>query len=204
MPRLLEVKADGDGKIMVTVIRTTMETITVGGGAAPAIAIAPGGGAAGAPPVPVPAPPAGGTREVPVTKAMTVELGDVKDLKITTADGKKVDVADAVKQLKDGAVVVVSADGKPVNPNFLKVFKDDVLVLTAPELAAFPGVGPQPFPGGIRPRPPIRPRPAPLPAQPLPGVIQIQPVPGVIQIQPGVIQLVPLNPAPAPAPAPAK
>jgi hypothetical protein len=167
---------------MMTVMRTSMEKITVGGGA-----VTPGGGA----------PPAVITREVPVTKMITVELGDVKDLKVTTADGKKVEVADAVKKLKDGGVVVVSADGKPVNPNFLKVFKDDVLVLTSPELSG--PANQQVFPGGgIRPRPPIgiQPVPAPLPINPG-GVIQIQ-------IQPGQIQVIPLNPAPVPAPVPEK
>src|SRR5258708_4149097 len=69
VPRLMEVKANADGKIMVTVMRTSMEKVTIGGGAA----IAPGGG-------PGAAPPAGITREVPVTKMLTVELGDVKDL----------------------------------------------------------------------------------------------------------------------------
>jgi hypothetical protein len=127
---------------------------------------------------------------------MTVELGDVKELKITTADGRKVDVADAVKQLKDGALVVVSADGRPIGPKFLKAFKDEVLVLTSPELAGFPQNGPRPG-GPIRPRPPIvvRPLPAPLPPQAVPGNPG-----GVIQIQPAPVQLLPLNPAPAPAP----
>ena len=186
IPRLMELKGDADGKIMVTVMRTTMEKVTIGQGNA----INPGGGA----------PPAVITREVPVTKFMTVELGDVKDLKVTTADGKKLEVADAAKKLKDGGVVVVSADGKPINPNYLKLFKDEVLVLTSPELTgvqqAFPG---RVLPGGgIRPVPPIQIQP--LPAQPLlpaaPGVIQIQIQPGQIQVLPAL----PVNPAPAPAP----
>jgi hypothetical protein len=182
VPRLLEVKANADGKIMVTVMRTSMEKVTVGG------PVGPGG-----------APPAAITREVQVTKMVTVELGDVKDLKITTADGKKVEVTDALKQLKDGAVVVVSADGKPVNPNFLKVFKDDVLVLSSPELTGPAGVIGRPG-GPIRPVPPVGIQPLPAPPQAVPvnpgGVIQIQ-------IQPGQIQVLPVNPAPVPPPAPA-
>jgi hypothetical protein len=166
-PRLLELKADADGKITVTVVRTekVKEQVTVA---------APGGA------------PAVVTREVSVPKTVVVELGDVKDLKITTADGKKVETADAVKKLAGGAVVVVSADGKPVSPNFLKLFKDDVLVLAAPELAGpagLPTIGPKPFPGGG-----FRPAPIVLPAQP--GI--------QIQIQPGQIQLVPPVPVPAP------
>ena len=182
IPRLLELKADSNGKIMVTVMRTTMEKVTIAIGGA----VNPGG-----------APPAAATREVPVTKMITVELGDVKDLKITTADGKKVEVADAAKKLKDGGVVVVSADGKPINPNYLKLFKDDVLVLTSPELigqagATFPG---KVLPGGgIRPVPPIQIQPFPLPANP---GIQIQP--GVIQIEVApALPAVPVKPVPAP------
>lgn len=120
----------------------------------------------------------------------------MKELVVTTADGKKIETADAIKKLATGGVVIVSADGKPVSPNFLKLFKDDVLVLVSPELtglvsaSTLPG---KPFPGGIRPLPvEIQ----PLPPQVVPG-IQIQP--GVIQIQiaPGVVP-------PAPAPVPEK
>ena len=83
--------------------------------------------------------------------------------------------------------MVVSADGKPVSPNYLKLFKDDVLVLASPELN-YPVV--VPVFGGLRPPQ----APVPLPLQPI-----------QIQIQPGQLQLVPLPPAqPAPAPAPGK
>lgn len=179
IPRLMELKADSNGKIMVTVMRTTMEKVTIAIGGA----VNPGGGA----------PPAAATREVPVTKMLTVELGDVKDLKITAADGKKIEVADAAKKLKDGGVVVVSADGKPINPNYLKLFKDDVLVLTSPELTgvqqSFPG---KVLPGGgIRPVPPVQIQPFPAPG------IQIQP--GVIQIEVApALPALPAKPAPAP------
>ena len=176
LPRLVELKGDADGKIMVTVMRNEVQKITV-------TTAGPNGA------------PVTSVREVPVPKIATVELADVKDLKVTTADGKKLDVADAVKALKGGATVVVSADGKPVSPNYLKLFKDDVLVLASPELNV--PVATPVFGGGLRP-------------QPFPG----QPI--QIQIQPGQIQLVPLQPAqavpavpavpakPAPAPAPEK
>lgn len=189
-PHLMELKSNADGKVMVVVRRTEMQKVqvAVGGAANP-------GGAA----------PAVVTKEIPVTKMVTVDLSEVKDLKVTTADGKKIETADAVKKLKDGGVVVVSADGKPVSPSYLKLFKDDVLVLASPELTGvnLPGVGPRPFPpGGVRP--------VPLPAAPG-GVLPAPPIvvpaqPGVIQIQiqPGQIQVLPVNPAPAPAPAPEK
>jgi hypothetical protein len=190
LPRLMELKADASGKVVVTVVRIEMQKVQVGIGAA----IAPGGGAA---------PPAVVTREVPVQKIAQVELGEVKDLKITTADGKKVDVADAVAKVKGGATVVVSADGQPVSPNHLKLFKDDVLVFAAPELAAANGINgginiAPGFPGKpIRPLPPvqIQPLPAPiapggiqvLPAAPAGGVIQVQIAPGGVQVLPAPV-----------------
>ena len=103
-----------------------------------------------------------------------VPLSEVKDLKITTAGGKTKEVADAVKgRLAKGGVVVVSADGKPVDPQHLKLFKDDVLVLVAPELVS-PAAGAA---GGNLVIPNLQ-----------------------LQIQPGQIQIVPAAPAPAPAP----
>ncbi len=172
LPRLMELKADASGKVVVSVVRTEMQKVQVGAGNA----IGPNG-----------APPAVITREFPVQKFVQVELSDVKDLAVTTADGKKVDVADAVAKVKAGATVVVSADGKPVSPNHLKLFKDDVLVFASPELAGAAGAAT----GGIAPGfpgKPIRPLP-PVQIQPLPG-IQIQPAPAVLPVAPGgVIQV---------------
>lgn len=175
VPRLMEVKA-ADGKVTITVNRASKEQIQVGIGA-----VAPGGNVA----------PAVITREIAVAKPTTVELRDVKDLTITTASGKKVDVADAMKQLKNGGVVVVSADGKPVSASHLKLFKDDVLVLASPELvgeqptSTAPGRPGKPLPGKVRP----------LPA-PVPGV--------VVPANPGIqIQILPAQPVPLPAPVPA-
>lgn len=161
VPKVLELKPNADGKVTVTANRIETQKVTIA-------TVGPNG-------VPQTA-----VQDVPVSKVVVVDLGDVKDLKVTTADGKKVDVADAVKQLKGGAVVVVSADGKPVSPKFLKAFKDDVLVLASPELV----LPTQTAPG--RPLPGLRPLPAPLPAP-------------AIQIQ-----IAPAAPVPAPAPAPGK
>ncbi len=164
-PRVMELKADASGKVMITITR--MEKVQVGVGAA----IAPAGGA-----LPPPA-----AAMMPVAKA--VELGEVKDLVFTTADGMKVEKEDAMKKLAGGAIVVVTSDGKPVSPAFLKVFKDDTLVLVSPELIV-PVGGVMGGGGGFRVNPGgnIRPLPAPIG----PG--------GVIQIQPGVIQVIPIGP----------
>jgi hypothetical protein len=179
LPRLMELKADASGKVVVSVVRTEMQKVQVGAGNA----IGPNG-----------APPAVITREFAVQKIAQVELGEVKDLKITTADGKKVEVADAVAKLKNGATVVVSTDGKPVSPNHLKLFKDDVLVFASPELVNAGGFGGGVAPGfpgkPIRPLPPVQvqplPAPAVLPAVPG-GVIQIEIAPGGVQVLPAPV-----------------
>ncbi len=185
IPQLMELKPDANGKLMVMVTRREVQEIRAGNN------VAPRGNA-----------PAVIKREI-VTQQM-VELSEVKDLTITTADGQKVELADALKALKDGGVVVVSSDGKPVSPAHLKLFKDNVLVLVSPELAAPHGGATQPGlvrPPVGRPLPPIQIQPLPAPVQPLPA-----PVPGGIKIQPGVIQIeiapavAPALPAPQPVP----
>src|SRR5438876_456262 len=80
-PRVVELKPDANGKIVLAVTRA--EKVQVGAGAA----INPAGGAGGAPPAVI-------TREVMVTKM--VELGEVKDLVVTTADGKKLTTEEAM------------------------------------------------------------------------------------------------------------
>jgi len=187
-PRVMELKADANGKVMIAVTRTEKVQVGVGN------AIAPAGGAGGVAPAVI-------AREAKMVKM--VELGDVKDLIFTTADGMKVEKEVAMKRLASGSIVVVTSDGKPVSPAFLKVFKDDTLVLVAPELITPMGGsggtvgGPiKGFPGGG-----IRPLPAPLPpVQIQPGVIQIIPVQGggiQIEVAPEVI---PVDKTPKPAP----
>jgi len=187
-PRVMELKADANGKVMIAVTRTEKVQVGVGN------AIAPAGGAGGG------VAPAVIAREMKIVKM--VELGDVKDLIFTTADGMKVEKDDAMKRLASGSIVVVTSDGKPVSPAFLKVFKDDTLVLVAPELIAPAGAsggtvgGPiKGFPGGG-----IRPLPAPLPpVQIQPGVIQVIPVQGGIQIEVAP-EVIPVDKTPKPAP----
>jgi hypothetical protein len=72
--------------------------------------------------------------ELQIAQVEMVELGDVKDLTIARADGKKLKMEEAIKKLTVGTTVVVAGDGKPVSPVFLKMFKDEILVLTSPEL----------------------------------------------------------------------
>jgi hypothetical protein len=170
-PRLLELKPDANGRITITVLRTEMQKIQ------PPVAV---GGPAALPPM--------GAREIAMIRPHVVELSEVKDLAITTADGKKVDKDEAMKKLQAGGIVVVSGDGKPVSTVFLKVFKEETLVLVSPELIATPGSMVPPMPGYMRATP------APIPAQVLPGA----PVPAVVPAAPlPAAQPVPVNPPPA-------
>ena len=124
VPRLLEVKPASDGKVTIPVNRTEKQQ-----------------GAAGVVVVGINGNPNGGQFMIQqdIAKSATVPLAEVKDLKVFTATGKEVPVADAEKLLKAGGTVVVSADGKKVAPQHLKLFRDDVLVLVSPELTVASG-----------------------------------------------------------------
>jgi hypothetical protein len=168
---LLFLKADANGKVMVPIARE--EKVEV------------------APPV-APAQPGAAGRAVIIRhlrRHEIVELGQVKDLTITTVDGRKVSVEEATKRLEKGETVLIAPGGQPISPAYLKVFKDDTLILSSPELI---GAGGTTIPNRIQPRPvqiqPAVPPPVVLPAQPG-GVIQIQIGPAV--------EAVPLPAAPA-------
>ncbi len=108
-PRILEIKPDPDGKVRVMVLRPK----------APApIGVAPG--------VARPA--------IMRIAFERVELTEVKDLKVATVGGKEIKTEDAIAMLAKGGTVVIPVDGKAIPANFLKIFKDDVLILTSPEL----------------------------------------------------------------------
>jgi hypothetical protein len=109
---------------------------------------------------------AGGARSA--ISMSKVELKDVKDLAITTPDGKKIELADAQKKLVSGAYVVLPADGKAISPGYLRMFRGDVIVLTSPELINAV-TGANNFGGGVRIQGngailPVVPQPAPAPA----------------------------------------
>jgi hypothetical protein len=134
---------------------------------------------------------------------MTIELGEVKDLTITTVDGRKVSVEEATKRLEKGETVLIAPAGQPISPAYLKVFKDDTLILSSPELI---GAGGTTIPNrNIQPRPvqiqPIQIQPAvppvKVPAQPG-GVIEIQIGPAVEVIP---LPAVPVAPVPEKLPA---
>ena len=156
-PMVVELKPNTDGKVLVTVRREEKRKIAVAQGGA----INPNGGAG-----------AVLEREITSVRLLQIELGDVKDLQIFTAGGKAVETKDAFAKIKDGVVVVITTDGKTVDPNFLRVFKDETLVLVSPEFVGTvrPSTGTvrplQIGPGGIQILPGvIKPLPAPLPVE---------------------------------------
>ena len=169
-PRVVELKPGTDGKIMITVVRTETVKLPVAAGNA----INPNGGPAAVKEV-----------ERKVNRTATIELGDAKDLKAYTAAGKELDVKETLAKLKDGGVVVMSSDGKNVDPIFVRVFKEDTVVLVSPEFASMPNTGgPATTRPGIRPLPPVRLQPGRiqlLPIQKGAGGIQIQVLPVVEQ-----------------------
>jgi len=183
-PSLVFLKADENGKVLVQVIRE--EKVEV------------------APPIAPPQPAA--ARAIVLRQArrsMTIELGEVKDLTITTVDGRKVSVEEATKRLEKGETVLIAPAGQPISPAYLKVFKDDTLILSSPELI---GAGGTTIPNrNIQPRPvqiqPIQIQPAvppvKVPAQPG-GVIEIQIGPAVEAIP---LPAVPVAPVPEKLPA---
>lgn len=119
-PRVLDLTPEADGKVRMQVYRNETIKVPAQGLNRPANAQFP---------QPVPPP-----MERTVRRVLNVELTEVKELTIYTADGKEVDKVVLKKLAADGGVVVVSTDGKKVDPKYLKLFRDDVLILVSPEL----------------------------------------------------------------------
>jgi hypothetical protein len=75
---------------------------------------------------------------VPVTRAIRVGLTD-KGVKVFDAAGKRIAPKDVAKLLKQSAPVLVSADGKEVDPFYLRLAREGTLVVVAQALV-LPGV----------------------------------------------------------------
>ena len=150
-PLIIEVKA-ADKKVKISVTRKVkMEAngpgnanIVINGGGGIAVNGNAGGGVVvvgpGAGPIAPGAIPAGQVITInmggdgQMVKKEMAELTEVKDLKIRTVAGKEVTTEEAIKQLANGGVVIAPADGKKIDPKYLKLFAPDVLILTSPEL----------------------------------------------------------------------
>jgi hypothetical protein len=55
--------------------------------------------------------------------------------KFTMADGSSLTSEQAIKKVKDGATILITADGKPIDPGWLKVVGTDTVVMVTGELA---------------------------------------------------------------------
>lgn len=108
----------------------------------------------------------GETRENGVTKKVQfeVETESVNDtevkyperaVRLQRADGKPVDANDAGKLLATYRNVLVSTDGKDVNPAYLKIVRPDALIIIAPiPSPTLPGGVVAPAPAPMAPPPP--------------------------------------------------
>ncbi len=76
-----------------------------------------------------------------VMQTVAVEMSP-KDMIFSTAGGKKLETADAVKRLADGALVVLSANGAAVDAAFLRALKPETLVVIQPLGAPTPAITP--------------------------------------------------------------
>ncbi len=172
-PYILNLKSENDGKVRFTVLRNEKVKVT---------RVQFQGGPNGQQ-VPVQI-----ESDMQVTRYVRVELADLKDVKVYTTEGKEVDLKDAVKKLGDTTMAVASANGQKVDPAFLKLFKDDVLILVSPDLAPNGRANPatatgwrgevimQP-PGGVVPLP----APAMPPLQALPPLQVVPVAPPVVE-----------------------
>jgi hypothetical protein len=77
----------------------------------------------------------------PVMKTV-MQTRDLSKATATTARGIKIDPADLARRLEKPGLVVLSADGKPVEAGYLSLFKDDTIVIVVPPVAA-------PIPGKV-------------------------------------------------------
>jgi hypothetical protein len=86
-----------------------------------------------------------GGQQVPVTKTVTRDeqrtvylTQSLKNVLIQTASGLKLETANALKRIRPGMAVIVSADGKAVSPAFLGIVQPETIVLTPPAAPATP------------------------------------------------------------------
>ncbi|MCI0702692.1 MAG: hypothetical protein L0241_16555 [Planctomycetia bacterium] len=62
-------------------------------------------------------------------------LNDLTNAKFTTADGTPLTVNEATSRVKAGATVLISRDGKPISPGWLKAVRGDTVVILTDEFA---------------------------------------------------------------------
>jgi len=97
--------------------------------------------------------------QIPVMTERRVAL-DGKDTQVFGSDGKRIPPQDVPRYLK-AVPVLVSADGKPVDPFYLRLVREGTLIVVSPALvpAAVAPIGPVP----------VTPPPPPLPQEKIPA-----------------------------------
>lgn len=113
--------------------------------------------------------------------------------------GKLVPRTDALKRLQAGGLVLIAGDNRLPDAEYLKAFRDDLLVLVSAELT-FPAGMPNPFDTAAKPstaatgpaKPPVA-QPLPPVARPLPQILPAAPI-RPAAINPAVIKPVPPPP----------
>ena len=89
---------------------------------------------------------------VPVTVAAVVKVPlDTEGTRLMTADGKRVAPRDLKTLLTKSSPILFSADGRDVDPFYLRLARPNTLVVIAPGLAP-PGEMPVPLPPPLPPR----------------------------------------------------
>jgi hypothetical protein len=96
--------------------------------------------------------------EVEVRKLVTETMVrqqtvDARGMQASEVGGKKIDPKKLPTLLAKQTPVLISSDGKPINPIYLKLFKKDTLILTFPRPAA-PPAPPVPPESEKKPPPP--------------------------------------------------
>lgn len=83
---------------------------------------------------------------VPVAVPFMLQPVDGKELQVFGLDGKKIDAKELARTIRGPTPVLVSADGQPVDPFYLKMAKEGTLVLvgTAQNVLPLPEEIPNP------------------------------------------------------------
>lgn len=72
--------------------------------------------------------------EITTSTYIQKNLGDFGG-KFTTADGSDINVEQATRRVKDGATILITTDGKPIDPSWLRAVGGDTVVMHTNELA---------------------------------------------------------------------
>jgi RNA polymerase sigma factor (sigma-70 family) len=88
-------------------------------------------------------------------------------IRVHDAKGREIDAKELRQRLKKETIALASADGQPVDPLHLRLYKEDTLVFVLPQGSpAVPGaapIAPPPAPAAAPPAVPTAPVPVPLP-----------------------------------------